>query len=335
MMRFLLHLFAFAALLGGLITANAQASTDEEGDAYRALAQLDQRLFSVGYRLAVANSDYCPHKAMSLGLAWQDRAQYGAAGQAALGLSGDISVAAIAADAPETARILRVGDTLRAINGVPLTLPDPPKKPTVKRLHQAEAMLDTAMAQGTVALTLDRAGQGTLSVALIPQSLCATRFQIESSGVRDAWADGTGVAITSALTELTQSDDALAAIAAHEMAHNMLDHAARLRAVGVKRGLLTQLGVGKSDRQIRMTEEEADRLSVWLLANAGYDRERALSFWQLWGRDAAWLTAPTHYRMSSRVAMMREEWAAVDAAPRDAAGHVAPPLLIQPHASLR
>ena len=55
----------------------------------------------------------------------------------------------------------------------------------------------------------------------------------------------------------------IAAMIAHEMAHAVLDHQTRIeaahRAVGV----------------VRACEREADRLSIWLLAVAGYDPQAA------------------------------------------------------------
>jgi predicted Zn-dependent protease len=43
---------------------------------------------------------------------------------------------------------------------------------------------------------------------------------------------------------------------------------------------------------IKATEAEADRLSVWLMANAGYDPEAAISFWERYGKA----TGPGHFQ---------------------------------------
>ena len=55
-----------------------------------------------------------------------------------------------------------------------------------------------------------------------------------------------------------------------------------LDAAGVDRGRFKELG--RSARLFRQTEAEADRLSVWLLAGAGYDPEAAARFWRKFGR---------------------------------------------------
>jgi hypothetical protein len=106
----------------------------------------------------------------------------------------------------------------------------------------------------------------------------------------------------------------------------LLDHPARLKALGVDRGLLGQLG--KSAGQIKATEIEADRLSVWLMANAGYDPHGAVRFWSRFGpkHDKGIFSAPTHYRWKKRVALLAAEIAALQAVP-PVAGKRAPPLL--------
>jgi predicted Zn-dependent protease len=106
-------------------------------------------------------------------------------------------------------------------------------------------------------------------------------------------------------------------VAAHELSHNLLAHRDRINAAKS----------GKT-RLIKSTEEEADRLSVWLMANAGYDPQAAITFWERYGAETGLgiFTAPTHYRWQDRVAMLRREIEAMQAAgigsgPRD------PPLL--------
>ena len=72
--------------------------------------------------------------------------------------------------------------------------------------------------------------------------------------------------------------------------------------------VLAGAGSGKT-KVIKATEAEADRLSVWLMANAGYDPEAAITFWQRYGKATGLgiFSAPTHYRWQTRVAMLREE----------------------------
>ncbi len=80
-----------------------------------------------------------------------------------------------------------------------------------------------------------------------------------------------------------------------------------MNAIGVDRGFGRLFG--KSRKAILATEIEADRLSVWLMANAGYDSKAALTFWQRYGRQYGQgiFTEGTHLRWQKRVAVMQAE----------------------------
>jgi predicted Zn-dependent protease len=107
----------------------------------------------------------------------------------------------------------------------------------------------------------------------------------------------------------------------------------RLNEAGVQRGLMQQLG--RNARLTLATEIEADRLSIWLMANAGYDPQGAIRFWTRYGkqRGKGIFSAPTHYRWTKRVALFQEEIAKLHATPRQAQGWL-PPLLSEPPAPL-
>ena len=121
-----------------------------------------------------------------------------------------------------------------------------------------------------------------------------------------ASADGKRIVIGRALVEDLPEDDLLAAVLAHELAHNLLGHRVRLDAEGRTWG------------NIRATEREADRLSVWLLASAGYDPRAAVRFFERWGpkNDFGIFTTPDHDRWRSRIKQIEAELVRMEAARR-------------------
>jgi predicted Zn-dependent protease len=128
------------------------------------------------------------------------------------------------------------------------------------------------------------------------------------------------------MAEYFLDDGEFAAVIAHEMAHNLLKHRDRLNAQRVNRGFFGQFG--KSAGRIKDSEIEADRLSVWLMANAGYDPQAAIRFWTRYGKEhgKGIFSASTHYRWKKRVELFEEEMKKM-AAIEPVDGKYPPPLL--------
>jgi predicted Zn-dependent protease len=143
----------------------------------------------------------------------------------------------------------------------------------------------------------------------------------------NAQADGRYVQITTAIADYVADDDELAAVIAHEFAHNVLGHRVRLDRARVSRGFFANFG--SSATRIRETEAEADRFSVYLLDRAGYDPEAAVRFWSRFGRRGLnFLGSPTHPNWQRRIALIEAEIAAIRAA--RAQGRVPVPPLSAP-----
>ncbi|WP_336962945.1 M48 family metallopeptidase [Sphingobium aquiterrae] len=140
---------------------------------------------------------------------------------------------------------------------------------------------------------------------------CAGRFQIVLEGALNAYSDGEYIQIDGRMVDFAQDDIALAAILAHELAHDILDHRQRLNAAGVDRSLFG--GIGHNAAKIRATEAEADRLSLYLMANAGLDPAAGIAFWARLGRKAGAKILPdeTHGSSKTRLAMLQKELAAL------------------------
>lgn len=303
--------------------------------ALKGLQLLDHRLNAIGYRLADANTAYCDQKSTRTGLLLNDVAQYADQETArfALGFDGPIGITAVAPDSPAEAARLSPGDTLRAINDRPvedIVIDDPElsdQPPAYRRIAAINRVLDQALAEDDVRLTVSHSGiSRTVPVERV--LTCAGQFQIRVSADRHASADGKLVSITSRLAEYFLSDDEFAAVVAHELAHNLLRHRDRLDAQKVNRGFFGQFG--KSASRIKQAEIEADRLSVWLMANAGYDPQAAIRFWTRYGKEhgKGIFSASTHYRWKKRVKLFAEEIKKM-ASTTPVGGKLPPPLLTQ------
>lgn len=258
-----------AVLLLALVAPLARAAPDKS---LAELQQRDRQLFTIGWRLVRGNAPFCTNAAPSLGLLIEDAGAYDdpAKVRKELGLSGDIAVESVAPDSPAAAAEVQDNATLVALNGETVAERFPPTRKKWQRLVDVDAALNAAAAAGPVHLVWSLPDGTTHSATLAGVAACPTRFEVLSHGSK-AEADGSRVIIGKNFPAFTYPADELAAVVAHELAHNLLGH----------RKLLDRLG--RTMVRVRLTEREADRLMPWLLANAGYDPEAAVRFMKRWG----------------------------------------------------
>ncbi len=227
--------------------------------AIRALADQDLRVATVGLRLArAAGSDFCPGQSLSTaGLVLQDAAQYSVAtrddARVVLALGDGPTVVGIVGGA--TAQGVRAGDVIAAVNGVAIAT----RPGAYARVAQVEDALEGV--HGTPVMLDVRRGETAQRIPLARITGCRSRFQIVRGGLGATQADGRYVQISEAMMALAPGDDALAAVIAHELSHNILRH--------------TELKTPS-----KQSEYEADALSVRLVVRAGYSLDAVLPFWE-------------------------------------------------------
>jgi len=312
MRRIVLRGLALAAgLLAPVPPAAAQPDSPEQ--ALLAMRAMDRRVATIGHKLAAANLDLCAAQAWLPGLALHDLSQYGpdfrAAANRAFGLGAGPGVLALAAGGPAERAGLRADDVLVALDGEPPPRGPPRRERSFEQMELILAALDRAFADGRAELEVARGG-ARLTIAIQAERGCASRFQLVPGRSLNARADGRYVQLTAAIAEYAQGEAELAAVLAHEFAHNLLGHRVRLDEAQVERGFLGNFG--RNARRIRETEIEADRFSVYLLERAGYDPEGAIRFWSRFGRRGLnLLGSPTHPNWRRRVETLAAEIAAI------------------------
>lgn len=290
---------AFCGVLG-LATIATSAPNPDEVKAYQALVEQDVRIATIGYRLAAANAPFCKKLERNPGWVLQDERQYPnlETVRTALAFREPVSVAGLVAGGPADTAGIAAGDGLLGMNGVTWNWSTRASKAkSAQRIEDVQEQFRSAlMTNGAIEVKLETAS-GPRTFKLNPPAICASRFWIDTKSKLDAGADGYNVRITEALVRFAANDDELAAAVAHELSHNLLEHREKL-----KKGK-------KSAARIRATEIEADQLSLWLMANAGYDASVALRFIERFGRatDPALISDGTHLRWRGRVGIMQSE----------------------------
>lgn len=320
------HIRPILAALTLLAAPLASAAPGHASSPYAALAATEARVAAIGFRLTTANAAWCAVRQPQFGWIWGDPRLYDgdrrAEALAAYG-ANDAShafVAAVAPASPAASAGLRVGDPVVAIDAAPV--PDGQGDHPFARITAIEGQIAALSAE----TPLDVHVGGGRVVRVTPVPGCASDFRVEAKDKPGAVADGRLVLVNQGLADFAADDTELAAAIAHELAHNILRHRARLDAAGVDRGLGKQFG--RNARLFRQTEVEADRLSVWLLAGAGYDPGAAARFWSKFGqrKGRPLFQAGTHPSWRERVEALEAEAEAIAAA-RAAGQPLRPPLV--------
>ncbi len=245
------------------------------------------RVERVGFRLRKAAASDCAERKQTkadIGLVvWslvnfqnpEDRARL--AGDFAL--TNAVTVALAVDGAPAASAGVRNGAIVTQVNGEAI---GEGKGATERYIARAT----TAAKQGTVRLKFNDGSD----VAVTPDTVCEFPTLLVRSADINAAADGTVLAITSGLFELTQSDDEVALILGHELAHNVFRHLELVKSAKPASGTLldafAKSAIGTAvaatiNRPFSVQyEKEADYAGLYFMARAGYDIDAAAGFWK-------------------------------------------------------
>jgi hypothetical protein len=277
-----------AISLAGGLTACGHAVSDPGGVQVDPQARLDGltgqdvRVADVAWRLALANADLCPVNRQRAGWTLQSASQYGGElrplAESRYGLEGDLpGILAVPAGSPAADAGLRPADLVLSVNGRPLRRGEGAAG-SYEGLAANIAVLDQALTVGPVQLVVRR-DSTELTVPLHPVLACAYPTQVEVTGTLNGRADGRHIFISDGMANLARTDDQLAFVLAHELAHAVLEHRTQPDITGLR---------GPSNRVISMrrglspeAEADADHMALFLAARAGFDPRAAMDFLDL------------------------------------------------------
>lgn len=249
----------------------ARAQTTEQ--AVQALHFQDERLARIMAPLLLANRELCPALMPLTGMVLHSGDQYGEAGQA-LFTGPAVAIAAVAASSAAAAAGIKAGDGLLVIGGTQLAQFRPRGPVSVR--DQVHDLLASQPAEDAVIVSIERNGHAQ-DITVRSAAACRALVEITASEKPTAFTDGRIIQISYALAA-SLTDEELAVVAGHELAHLVLEHGRRLEEAGISSGIRGE--IGKHRRANRRAEVEADLLSVHLLANAGYSPHSAPQYWR-------------------------------------------------------
>lgn len=263
----------FGPALLALAAPPALAGPNEDRSALYALRADDARLQAIGWKFVTGNAPFCDARP-AIGLLLQDMGNFPDPAQvrAAAGIAGDIVAQAVVPDSPAALVGIGTGDEIVSFGGRAMADLPPVKPGDWRRLYGLFDAIDAAVARDGAVRIGWRGKHGSHEAVIAGVPACPTRFELLDGSTR-AVAEGKRVVIGRKFAGFGYPDDLFAAAVAHEFAHTLLAHSAWLKSAG------------RSRTNIRTTEDEADRLTPWLLANAGFNPQSAVRLFERWGPD--------------------------------------------------
>lgn len=221
--------------------------------ALSALRDADAKVAAVAWRLQTANVAMCKNAVSLPGFSVETIDQYSqserADAVAEFGLGDLPQVSAVVPESAAAKAGLKSGDEIVAIDGIalPRTVS---RRADYSRTAATAEVLAAALAQPPAILFLT-----SRTISISGDRGCPSSVELVPGRQLNALADGRHVQISGTMYQFAASDDELAFIIAHELAHNLLPEAARATD-----------GSGQ-----RLAELAADRSAIRMMACAGYD----------------------------------------------------------------
>ena len=260
----------------------------EQEAALDRLRTQESRLAAVVFRLAAGAVGLCPKTGPATGMVLHHIDQYGAEtrpyARTWFRMDENPAVLGLVPGSPADLAGLRVGDALVSVNGHRFEPSPSPlaSSASYAAMEEARRLLDRELAAGPATLSIRRGG-ADLVLKISAQSHCVSDVQLEVSSQVNASADKESVFMTTAMVRYAGTDDELAILVAHELAHVLLGHQDRIELSGPGGALLGNLG--SAGQGLRNLEAEADYLGLYLVARAEYDIGAAEPLWRQFGAD--------------------------------------------------
>lgn len=235
--------------------AKMDESRSEDETVLQQFLDLNARLERIAYPILKANLSECPQVQDNLGVFVHTIHDFPEDMRAIvrdkLGLNDNPSIRHVLPGSPAKMAGLTAGDKILAINDVNMI-----------EGGQARLFFETVgrseFSKGQVSIKINRAGH-IETVILSPEKICSYSVQLLFSGDLNAYTNGDDIWVTTELVNRLSSEESLALVIAHELAHATEGH------------------IFKSPT--REFELQADRIGMAFLIKAGYDGDLALAEW--------------------------------------------------------
>lgn len=251
----------------------------------------------VGFQIATSNAEICSADAGPIhGFTAWNKYQYRNAKRQQVTntpyqMGEGMRVVDVVAGGPAAAAGLQPGDLIDRVDG---QRPQP-------GVNAADALLRLLWSKpGDVTLTVNRDG-AQQQVTVTPVRGCQYGIFMPIAEEKNAFANGRNIMITTGMMEFIETEQELALVVAHELAHNAMSHVSKTRknaTVGQVAGIFLDVlvlattgvdtggafqNIGGNTAILQYSadfEREADYVGMYMLARAGFETEGVAAIWR-------------------------------------------------------
>ena len=258
----------------------------------------NRRLQAVSSKILISGAELCGEQTgpyfgidvwtkYGLPKGWEDAAQ------SRFNLGDELQLSMVAPGSPAEIAGLQVGDVVLGLNGQSI----PGGREAKKRFGE---LLKVVSTDGLPVYFSIRRDSQEQQIPVSPVTACDFRVELSDEEQKNAYADGKKIVINKGMMDFFKSDEEIALVVSHELAHNSMKHIDSQKTnaiVGGAIGLLLDIaaavgGVNTSGDFSRIGsnlgggaysiefEEEADYVGLYFMALAGYDIDNAANFWR-------------------------------------------------------
>ena len=208
--------------------------------------------------------------------------------EATFGYGDDVQVISVAPGSPADRAGMREGDVLVRLGDWPV----PAGSDAIKTL--TARYVEMASTEAEIATTVRRGGKEiTLQVPV--EEVCKYSYSVEAKHEVNAFADGERIVFAHGMMDFARTDEELAIVVGHEIAHNLMDHISKTQGNALLGSVVDILfagfGVNTHGAFGNMAgmaysqdfESEADYVGLYLAARAGFDISKSPDFWRRMG----------------------------------------------------
>ncbi len=261
----------YLVLLGGCASLSTQLpdmdglqfekeQAQQARDIFSEIDKQRARFVAVADPILAKNVDYCEKTRPDIGLTLQSRDDYPeklrSTAERELGLDETPRVVFVRPGSPADKAGVTKGAIIRLENGEALSGRD-------KALRKA--------IESRTPLIIEQDGQ-TMSMVFNPDIRCDYRLSLRMTSAINAYATGKSIVVTAGMMEFVNSDDELAYVIGHELAHNTHRH--------IRKSITNFILSGLAHRYTRPFEAEADYVGLYYAARAGFDLNNVEDIWR-------------------------------------------------------